>query len=111
MPGGCPMLDSAGGMSAEQRQRMWAMHTRLATEMMDAMMANMRGHGAAPDSAWTALPRSVQRDMAELPKLQGDSLRSRMRAHAERMQRLMGLQRQAMGMGVPMGRVGRGCRT
>ncbi len=115
VPGGCPMLDSVGGMSAEQRQRMWAMHARMATQMMDAMMANMRGHGAAPDSTWTALRDSVQRDLAELPTLQGDSLRSRMQAHTERMQRLMGLQRQAMGMGMgmgtPMRRMGTGCRT
>ena len=108
MPGGCWMLDSAGHMSAEQRQRMWAMHTRMSTEMMDAMMANMRAHGAAPSSEWTALRDSVKQDMAELPKLQGDSLRSRMQAHAERMQRLMGLQAQAMGM--PMGPMGTGCR-
>jgi hypothetical protein len=55
----------------------------------------------------------VQRDMAELPNLQGDSLRSRMRAHAERMQRLIGMQRQAMGMGMGMQMAprGRGCRT
>jgi hypothetical protein len=113
VPGGCPRLDSAGGMSAERRQRMWAMHTRMATEMMDAMMANMRGHGAGPSPEWMALRDSVQRDMAELPNLQGDSLRSRMRAHAERMQRPMGMQRQAMGMGmgVQMGPMGRGCRT
>jgi hypothetical protein len=55
--------------------------------------------------------------MAELPNLQGDSLRSRMRAHAERMQRLIGMQRQARGMGMGMGMgmqmapMGRGCRT
>jgi hypothetical protein len=108
MPGGCWMLDSAAHMSAQQRQRMWAMHTRMSTEMMDAMMANMRAHGAAPSSEWTALRDSVERDMAELPKLQGDSLRSRMQGHAERMQRLMGLQTQAMGM--PMGPMGMGCR-
>ena len=109
MSGGCPMPDSMDRMSAEQRQRMWAMHARMATQMMDAMMANMRGHGAGPDSSWMALRDSVQQDMAELPKLEGDSLRSRMRAHAERMQRLMGLQREAMGM--PMGRMGMGCRS
>jgi hypothetical protein len=117
VPGACPTLDSAGRMSAEQRQRMWAMHARMATQMMDAMMANMRGHGAGPSREWTALRDSVQRDMAELPNLQGDSLRSRMRAHAERMQRLIGMQRQAMGMGMGMGMgmqmapMGRGCRT
>ena len=111
MAGGCWMLDSAGQMSAEQRQRRWAMHTGMATQMMDAMAANMRAQGAAPSPAWTALRDSVQRDLAEFPKLEGDSLRSRMRAHAERMQRLMGQQMKAMGMPMgPVGTVGTGCR-
>jgi hypothetical protein len=108
MPGGCWMLDSVSHMSAQQRQRMWATHTRMATQMMDGMMANMRAHGAAPSPEWTTLRDSVQRDLAEVPKLQGDSLRSRMQAHAERMHRLMGLQMQAMGM--PMGSMRMGCR-
>lgn len=111
IPGGCPMPDSAGGMSAGQRQRMCATHAHMATQMMDATMTNMRGHGATPDSTWTALRDSVQRDLAELPMLQGDSLRARMRAHAGRMQRLMGIQREAMGMVTPMGRMGMGCRS
>jgi len=50
---------------------------------------------------------SVTRDMAELPKPQGESLRSRMQADAERMHPLMGLQAQAMG--TPMSPIGMGC--
>lgn len=107
MPGGCWALDSAGSWSAQQRQRMWAMHGMMSSQMMSAMMNNMRAGGVAPSPEWKALRDSVTRDMAELPKLQGDSLRSRMQAHAERMHRLMGLQAQAMGM--PMGPMGMGC--
>ena len=107
MPGGCWALDSAGSWSAQQRQRMWAMHGMMSSQMFGAMMSNMRAGGVAPSLEWKALRDSVTRDMAELPRLQGDSLRSRMRAHADRMHRLMGLQAQAMGM--PMGPTGMGC--
>jgi len=107
MPGGCWALDSAGAWSAQQRQRMWAMHGMMSSQMMSAMMNNMRAGGVVPSAEWKALRDSVQRDMAELPKMQGDSLRIRMQAHADRMHRLMGLQAQALGM--PMGPMGMGC--
>lgn len=107
MPGGCWALDSAGSWSAQQRQRMWAMHGQMSSQMMGAMMNNMRARGVVPSPEWKALRDSVMRDMAELPKLQGDSLRSRMQEHADRMHRLMGLQAQAMGM--PIGPMGVGC--
>ena len=87
---------------------MWAMHGRMSGQMVNAMMANMRGRGVAPSSEWLALRDSVQRDVAELPKLQGDGLRRRMLVHADRMHRLMGMQVQAMGM--RMGPMGMGCR-
>lgn len=107
MPGGCWAVDSAGSWSAHQRQRMWAMHSQMSSQMMSAMTANMHARGVAPSPEWKALRDSVTRDMAEMPKLQDDSLRSRMQAHADRMHRLMGLQAQAMGM--PMGPTGMGC--
>jgi hypothetical protein len=75
--------------------------------MIGAMMANMRGRGVTPSRQWLALRDSVQADMAELPKLRSDPLRSRMQAHADRMHRLMRMQVQAIGM--PMGPMGMGC--
>jgi hypothetical protein len=108
MPGGCGMLDSLGHMSAQQSQWMWTMHGRMSGQMMDAMMANMRGYGVAASPAWLALRDSLRADIALLPKLQGDTLRTRMLAHADRMHRLMAMQTQAMGM--PMGPMGIGCR-
>ncbi len=107
MPGGCVMVDSIGHMSSAQLQRMWPMHARMSGQMMDAMMANMQAVGTPPDSAWLALRDSVRADMTELPRLQGDSLRTLMLAHRGRMQRLMGLHVQRMGM--HMGPMGMGC--
>jgi hypothetical protein len=108
MPGGCGILDSVGQMSASQVQRMWTMHSQMSGQTMGAMMGNMRNRGITPSPDWLALRDSVRTDMAELPKLRGDSLRSRLQAHADRMHRLMGLQAQAMGM--PMGQMGIGCQ-
>jgi hypothetical protein len=105
--GGCGMLDSVGHMSAGQRQGIWAMHARMSSQMLSAMTANMQGRGAAPSAEWKALRDSLTQDMAEMPGLQGDSLRSRMQSHAERMHRLMALQAQALG--TPMGPMGVGC--
>ena len=107
MPGGCGMIDSAGQLSAQRRQQMWTMHSQMSSQMMTAMMANMRARGVTPSPQWMALRDSVTHDMADLPKLQGDTLRSRMQAHMDRMHRLMGVQAQAMGM--PMGPMGMGC--
>jgi hypothetical protein len=107
MHGGCGMLDSVGHMSAEQRQGIWAMHARMSSEMMSAMMANMQERGVAPSAEWKALRDSLTQDMAAMPSLQGESLRSRMQSHAARMHRLMALQAQALGM--PMGPMGVGC--
>jgi len=107
MHGGCGMMDSVAHLSAEQRQGIWAMHARMSSQMMSAMMANMQERGVAPSDEWKALRDSLTRDMAEMPRLQGESLRSGMQSHAERMHRLMALQAQALGM--PMGPMGVGC--
>ena len=107
MHGGCGMMDSVGHMLAEQRQGIWAMHARMSSQIISAMMANMQQRGVAPSAEWKALRDSLTQGMAEMPRLQGESLRSRMQSQAERMHRLMGLQAQALGM--PMGRMGVGC--
>jgi hypothetical protein len=45
----------------------------------------------AGDSTWNALTDSVKRDLAEMPDLQGAELSAKMRAHAERVRRLMNM--------------------
>ncbi len=107
MPGGCGTMGTLGHMSAANVQWMWSMHARMSGQMMGAMMANMRAGGVAPGPEWLALRDSVRADMAQLPQLQGGSLRALMLAHQERMQRLMGLQVQ--GMGMHAGSMGMGC--
>lgn len=84
-------MDSMQQMSPEQMRATMAAHDGRMSRMLDAMGAEMRSMNMAGDSAWTALTDSVKRDLAELPGLQGQELTARMRAHAERVRRLMQL--------------------
>ena len=64
--------------------------------MMDEMGADMRGMNMPESPEWTALTDSVKQDLAELPGLSGQQLSSRMRAHADRMRRLITSHEQMM---------------
>jgi hypothetical protein len=90
-------MDSMRTASPERMKAMMAAHQEMASRMMDAMGSDMRMMGMAGDSAWAALSDSVRRDLAELPDLTGQELSTRMRAHAERMQRLMAQHEVMMG--------------
>lgn len=89
MPGMRAHLDSLAAAAPAQLAAMMAGHQDLASRMMDAMGADMRGMGMQPDSAWAALGDSLRQDLAELPGLSGDALRTRAQAHIARMQRMM----------------------
>ena len=82
-------LDSIATMQPAQMATMMPAHQDLASRMMDAMGADMRGRNMAPDAAWTALGDSVRRDLAELRGLSGEGLKARMEAHAAQMRRMM----------------------
>jgi hypothetical protein len=49
----------------------------------------MRQMKMSESKEWSALTDSVKQDLAELPSLKGQSLSTRMRAHAGQVQRLM----------------------
>jgi hypothetical protein len=91
-------LDSMAAMRPEQMATMMAGHQDMASRMMDAMGADMRGMNMQPDTSWSALSDSLRRDLAELPSLSGEPLRSRMEAHIERMRRIMTMHRGMMKM-------------
>lgn len=84
-------LDSLATMAPTQMTAMMAAHEVLASRMMDAMGADMRGMNIESDSAWTALGDSLRRDLAELPGLSDGSLTTRMQAHIGRMRRMMAM--------------------
>ena len=98
MPAMRAHLDSMAAMRPEQLPAMMAAHQDLASRMMDAMDADMRGMNLQPDAAWTALSDSVRRDLADLPGLSGEAQRSRMEAHIARMQRTMTMHQGMMKM-------------
>lgn len=82
-------MDSMQQMSPEQMRATMAAHDGRMSRMLDAMGAEMRSMSMVGDSAWTALTDSVKRDLAELPGLQGQELSNKVRAHAERVRRLI----------------------
>ena len=98
MPGMLAHLDSMAAMPLEGMAAMMAGHQDLASRMMDAMGADMRGMNMPPDSAWTALSDSLRRDLAEMPGLSGGPLGLRMEAHIARMRRMMAMHRGMMKM-------------
>lgn len=90
-------LDSMGRMSPGQMQAMMAMHQSMMSQMMDGMGSDMRGMSMAATPDWTALTDSVKTDLAELPTLKGQALSARMRDHAGRVKRLIGMHETMMG--------------
>lgn len=84
-------MDSMAQMAPERMRSMMATHDAQMSQMLDAMGADMRRMNMSGDATWTALADSVKRDLAEVPDLQGQELSARMRAHAERVRRLIQL--------------------
>lgn len=97
MPGMQAHMDSIMRMSPQQMQAMMAMHQSMMSGMMDGMGSDMRGMKMSGSPEWSTLSDSVKRDLAELPSLKGQQLSERMRAHSDRVKRLMGLHEKMMG--------------
>jgi hypothetical protein len=89
-------MDSMMRMRPEQMSGMMATHERMMSQMMDQMGGEMRQMKMSESKEWTALTDSVKQDLAELPSLKGQALSTRMRAHADRVQRLMKAHEQMM---------------
>jgi hypothetical protein len=84
-------MDSMMRMSPEQMSGMMSAHDRMMSQMMDRMGADMRGMNMSGDAKWNALVDSVKADLADLPGLQGKELSARMKAHADRVRRLISM--------------------
>jgi len=90
-------MDSMMRMSPQQMQAMMAMHEQMMSRMMDGMGGDMRGMKMASTPEWSALTDSVKEDLADLPNLKGPQLSTRMRAHADRVKRLIAMPEKRMG--------------
>jgi hypothetical protein len=88
--------DSMMRMSPDQMSGMMATHERMMSQMMDQMGGQMRQMKMAETPEWSALTDSVKQDLAELPSLKGQALSGRMRAHADRVRRLITSHEQMM---------------
>jgi hypothetical protein len=70
---------------------MMAAHDQMISQMMDRMGSDMRNMKMSGDAKWNALMDSVKADLAELPGLQGKELSARLKAHADRVERLLAM--------------------
>ena len=93
-------LDSLAATPPQFAVGMMASHDAMASQMLDAMGADMTAMGMKADSAWLALTDSVKRDLAELPTLAGQRLESRLRTHVDRFRRLMATHQEMMRRGM-----------
>lgn len=91
-------LDSMGSMPADQVAAAMVTHQDLASRLLDAMGADMRGMNMQPDSAWASLSDSVRQDLAELPGLSGPALTTSLQGHIGRMRRMMAMHEGMMRM-------------
>jgi hypothetical protein len=82
-------LDSLAALAPPFAAGVLSMHEAMASRMLDAMGADMTVMGMKPDPAWTALTDSIKQDLADLPALSGRALDARLKAHIDRMRRLM----------------------
>ena len=89
-------MDTMMRMSPRQMQALMASHQAMMSRMLDTMGSDMRGMNMSGTPEWTALTDSVKRDLADLPNLKGQELESRMRAHADRVERLITMHQRMM---------------
>ena len=89
-------MDSMMRMSPEQMSTMMTGHERKMSQMMDQMGGEMRQMKMKERPEWSALTDSVKQDLAELPSLKGQALSARMRAHSNRVRRLITSHEQMM---------------
>ncbi len=91
-------LDSLARLPGRFAAGMPAVHDAMTSQMLDAMGSDMRMMNMPGDTAWTALTDSVRRDLADLPGLAGRPLEVRVRAHIERLRRLLDTHERMMQM-------------
>ena len=89
-------MDSMMRMSPEQMSTMMTGHERRMSQMMDQMGGEMRQMKMTERPEWSTLTDSVKQDLAELPSLKGQALSARMRAHGNRVRRLITSHEQMM---------------
>lgn len=84
-------LDSLAATSPQFATGMLSMHEAMSSRMLDAMGADMTVMRMKPDPAWTALIDSIKKDLADLPAVSGRALDARLKAHIDRMRRLIAM--------------------
>lgn len=89
------------GASADRQMDMLPMHRQMVANMLAQMNAEMRRMNVAGDPAWNATVDSVRQDLVRMRVMSPAELQRFMRAHQQRVMRLMAMhQRMMEGRGV-----------
>jgi hypothetical protein len=94
MQGHMGMMDTA---SAATIQAMHPMHRHMLDSVLTGMNDEMRRRNMASTPEWTALADSLRQDLDRMAGMSASEIPAFMRAHRERMMRLMQMQRTMMG--------------
>jgi hypothetical protein len=91
MPAMHAHLDSLALMPGDRLRSVISAHEAMASKMLHAIGGDMTAMGVKADSAWRTLRDSVERDLADLPALRGAPLEQRVKAHIDRLKRLLAM--------------------
>lgn len=90
-------LDSVARGEPDDLAALALTHRVRMEQMLHAMDEDMQMMSMTADTAWRALADSVRSDLQVISEQQGQSLVLRLRAHAGRMRRLLGMHERMMG--------------
>ena len=97
MPGVRAYLDTIASAEPEDLTRLAEAHRARIAPMLEAMDQDMKAMNMTADEPWQTLSDSVRADLRAVPELRGQALVLRMRGHAGRMRRLLGMHERMMG--------------
>jgi hypothetical protein len=88
-------------MTGDQMKAMLPEHRQMAANMLSRMSSEMRSMNMSADAAWNATADSLRQDLARMPDMSAQQLKSMMAGHHGRIMRLLGMHGSMMGTKKP----------
>lgn len=88
-------------MTGDQMKAMLPEHRQMAANMLSRMTSEMRSMNMSGDAAWNATADSLRQDLARMPDMSAQQLKSMMAGHHGRIMRLLGMHGSMMGTKKP----------
>lgn len=84
-------------MTGDGMKTMLPEHRQMAANMLSRMNSEMQSMNMSGDAAWNATADSLRQDLARMPDMSAQQLKSMMSAHHGRIMRLIGMHGSMMG--------------